>query len=337
MAISAGNENDDITRACSGSPILQAPADARCSGADATKKIILAIVIICALSSLGVFASWWLAFSIGLTILGTLGYLERAFNIKWSNRWSFSLLILFVLFSAAYIITSSIKSKHSERQITDLSKLYRPIEETALKHFPELPKEEAIKNYLNSISRIEADNKQLKEKNSKNEQRISEFMMTSKISEEMASQANKRAAEATRIAEGERSARKKIEERLADRSLTDAQLTAIADKVKPFSGQEFLITTYWDLKEPLSIANRIYAALNRAGWKYIKHERGSVLLGGMAGVLVYAHPAAEERTKKAAVSLVSALTTEGIASELREQNDPNNPNNRLYLNVGTKP
>jgi hypothetical protein len=301
------------------------------------KRIILIILIICALSALGVFASWWLAFSIGLTILGTLGYLERAFKINWSNRWSFSLLILFVFLSGAYIITSSIKSKHSEKQIADLSKLYKPIEETALEHFPELPKEKAIKTYLNRISKIEADNKQLKEENSKNEQRISELMTKSRTSEEIASQANKQATEATRIAGEERLARRKIEERLADRSLTDAQLTAIANRVKPFSGQEFLVTTFWDLKEPLSMANRIYAALNLAGWKYIKHETGSFLLGGVAGVLVYVHPSADERTKKAAAALVSALTTEGIASELREQNAPNNPNDRLYLNVGTKP
>ena len=138
-------------------------------------------------------------------------------------------------------------------------------------------------------------------------------------------------------AKGERLARKKIEERLADRSLTDAQVRVIADKLKLFSGQEFGITTYWDLKEPLSMANRIYGALNLAGWKYLKPESATFLLGGVAGVLVYVHPAADELTKKAAASLVSALTKEGITLELREQNDPKNPNNRLYFNVGTKP
>ncbi len=138
-------------------------------------------------------------------------------------------------------------------------------------------------------------------------------------------------------AEGERLARKKIEERLADRSLTDAQITEIANKVRPFSGQEFGITTYWDLKEALDIANRILKALNLAGWKYLKPERPSFLFAGIAGVLVYAHPAADERTKEAAASLVSALTKEGIASELRAQIFPENPHNRLYLSVGTKP
>jgi hypothetical protein len=60
-------------------------------------------------------------------------------------------------------------------------------------------------------------------------------------------------------------------------------------------------------------------------------------LGEVAGVLVYVHPIADERTKKAADSLVSALTKEGIHSEVRKQNAPNNPSNKLHINVGKKP
>jgi hypothetical protein len=150
-------------------------------------------------------------------------------------------------------------------------------------------------------------------------------------------QANKQAAEANRIAEGERLARKKIEERLADRSLTDAQLRAIANKLKRFTGQEFRITTYWDSKEPLSLANRIYAALNLAGWKYLKHEKWTGLFGGVEGVLVYVHPAADERTRSACEALISALIEEGISSGRREKNDPQHPDNTIDLNVGAKP
>src|SRR5271157_4978261 len=157
-------------------------------GDSATKRIILTILIICALSALGIFVSWWFAISISLIILGTFGYLEQIFNVKWSRRLRVLLLILFVVFSGAYTVTNFIKSKHSERQIANLSSLYRPIEESALEHYPELPKEKAIKNYLDGINNIEADNKQLKEENSKNKQQISELTMKSKISEEMAYQ-----------------------------------------------------------------------------------------------------------------------------------------------------
>ena len=58
-----------------------------------------------------------------------------------------------------------------------------------------------------------------------------------------------------------------IEQRLADRKLTDAQVIAIADIIKPFAGQEFVITTYWDLKEPMAVTNRIFGALTDRRWE----------------------------------------------------------------------
>jgi energy-coupling factor transporter transmembrane protein EcfT len=300
------------------------------------KRIIFIILIIMlALFVIGAFVSWWLVFSIGLTILGTLGYLERAFGIRLPSKWVISLLILFVLLSFAYIVTGFIKSNHSEKKIAELSNLYSPIEDTASEHFPGLPREKAIKNYLGSISKIEADNKQLKEENLINKQQISELIIKTTQSQEIASQANRQATEANHIAEEERLARRKIETKLADRSLTDAQCITIANKVKSFSGQEFLITAYWDSKESLAIANRIASALNYAGWKYIPHERGSWLFGGVVGVLVYFNPTASERTKKAADILVSALKKEGIISELK-QNNPGNVDNRININVGSK-
>ena len=149
--------------------------------------------------------------------------------------------------------------------------------------------------------------------------------------------ANQAAAEAKQKAEEDRLARVKIEQRLADRKLTDAQVAVIVDKLKVFADQEFEVTPYWELREPMATANRIADALTLAGWKYIPPKSAEVLLGGVAGVLVYVHPSASERTKKAADSLVSALTKEGIASELRGLNDPKNPTNKLHLNVGTKP
>ena len=145
------------------------------------------------------------------------------------------------------------------------------------------------------------------------------------------------AAQATRIAEGEKLARVRIEQRLADRVLTYVQIEAISDKVRPFSGQEYEITTFWDLKEPLAIADRIHTALQLAGWEYLKPERTRVILGGREGVRVNVNPAADERTKEAAKSLVTALNGEDIASQLREQGDPNNPHNKIYLSIGTKP
>jgi hypothetical protein len=129
---------------------------------------------------------------------------------------------------------------------------------------------------------------------------------------------------------------KAIQERLADRQLTDEQVAKIADSVKSFSGQELDVTTYWDLKECLAIANRIYEPLHLSGWEYIKPERGRWLMAGISGIQVFVNPKAEDKTKSAAKALVDALKAAKLDAELRDENDPN-PKNIISLNVGIKP
>jgi hypothetical protein len=130
---------------------------------------------------------------------------------------------------------------------------------------------------------------------------------------------------------------KNLQSRLADRQLTDAQLSRIARKLKSFAGQEFKITAYWDVKESLKIANRIYAALIGAGWTFIPPKSATFLMAGSVGVLVWTHPGASESTKKAAAALISALNQEDTASEPREQNPANPRSDEIELSVGTKP
>jgi hypothetical protein len=114
----------------------------------------------------------------------------------------------------------------------------------------------------------------------------------------------------------------KIKQRMSDRQLTDNQVSQIADKLKPFTGQEFSIVTPLDL----------------AGWKYIKLERATFMMGGIEGVQVWRHPNAEERVQKAADALVAALNDTGVATVLKLQSSENNPiDNKLTLDVGTKP
>jgi hypothetical protein len=155
--------------------------------------------------------------------------------------------------------------------------------------------------------------------------------------------ANERAANAeeatvtlSKATEDERAARLKIDQTLADRVCGNAQSEVIAANTKPFAGQEFQLTTYWESKEPMAVSNCIYGALLGAGWKFIPYEHGSALLGGIIGVLVYVHPEAAQQTKNAANTLVSVLVKEGIQSELRQQNDPSHPNNTIILSIGTK-
>src|SRR5207245_2125309 len=99
------------------------------------------------------------------------------------------------------------------------------------------------------------------------------------------------------------------------------------------------VTTYWEMKEPMAIANRISRALWSVGWKYLPDEGGkSVIVGVLTGFLIYIHPDADTRTKRAASALVSALNKVGIVAELRLQNPTNNPkHNTIHLEIGTKP
>ena len=105
--------------------------------------------------------------------------------------------------------------------------------------------------------------------------------------------------------------------------MTDEQVTKIANKIRSFGDQEYKVTTFWDLKEPLAISHRIHQALTLAAWKYIPvGPGGAFLLGGIAGVQVWVHPEADQRVREAAETLVRALNDEDITAELRQQNHP---------------
>jgi hypothetical protein len=128
----------------------------------------------------------------------------------------------------------------------------------------------------------------------------------------------------------------RLTRRFADRTLTDAQVLKIANDIIGFQGQEFDITTFWDLREPLAIANRIGQTLATGRWKYVQPKQGGFLLGGISGVQVFVHPAADERVKRAADLLAASLTREGIPAVVKEQNPSNPKDEMIHINVGTK-
>jgi hypothetical protein len=119
--------------------------------------------------------------------------------------------------------------------------------------------------------------------------------------------------------------------------LTDAQVKSISDAVRPFAGQEFDVTPYWDITESLAIANRIAGALVAGGWKYVAPEKSGFMLGGIPGVQVWTHPTADDKVKRAALSLLMVLNREGIESVAKTQNSANPPDSKLHLIVGSKP
>jgi hypothetical protein len=130
---------------------------------------------------------------------------------------------------------------------------------------------------------------------------------------------------------------KKIMQRMADRILTNQQIQEIADKIKEYAGQEVQIVTYWDMKEPLALSNQLYTSFDRAGWKYIKPERATFMLGGTEGIQVWRHPKGDDRVQKAADALVAALNAANLDAVLKLQNAANPIDNKINLNVGTKP
>jgi hypothetical protein len=150
-----------------------------------------------------------------------------------------------------------------------------------------------------------------------------------------ADHATERATQAIADAERERLARLEIEQRLAPRALSDAQIEAIAAKLRVFSGlAEYTITTFWDLQEPVALSTRIHEALQASGWNYTKSE--GFLLGGLAGVHVWTHPDATMEVKEAATALIEALNSAGIAAVPRQQNPVNPIDTKIGINVGTK-
>lgn len=148
--------------------------------------------------------------------------------------------------------------------------------------------------------------------------------------ESQIAQANERAANAELETE-------RLKKELADRTLTDQQVLSIGNKLKEFKGQQYTITAYWDSPESLNIANRIHLALKVvAEWAYSDEGSKGMLLGGIVGVQVWTHPAADESTKRAAKGLVAALDAEGITAVPKEQNPQNPKSNMIAVNVGSR-
>jgi flagellar biosynthesis GTPase FlhF len=142
--------------------------------------------------------------------------------------------------------------------------------------------------------------------------------------------ANERAANAELQTE-------RLRRQLADRTLSDDQITYIGNSLKPFKGQPYTVTAYWDSKESLNLANRIHVALQAvAGWSYSDEGSKSMMLGGEVGVMIWTHPDADESTGQAAKALINVLNTEGIEAEPRQQNPKNPKSNTIAVNVGSR-
>ena len=127
-----------------------------------------------------------------------------------------------------------------------------------------------------------------------------------------------------------------LETRLAARTLSDQQATAIKKRLEKFAGQTFQIIPYWQNRESMAIANRIANLLGDAGWKLHNPESFTTLVGVVTGVFVSADKGASEHARRAARDLTSALNDNEIDAT-EEENDNPTPSNEIHMKVGIKP
>jgi hypothetical protein len=164
-----------------------------------------------------------------------------------------------------------------------------------------------------------------------------EFEKYQQDSNERISAADARAAEANRIAEGERLARLKLEKEMAWRSLDDAQRRKLIVAVRQFAGQVFDLVTYQDDPEAKNFANILAQALLDAGWKL---EPPSAFLAFQIelGVRFEIAPSAEAKIAPAVNALHEICQEIGITASagLREGLENDKPH-AIKVRVGKKP
>ena len=82
--------------------------------------LVITIVIILLVGILG---STWVALSIAIILLGTIGYLERIFPFKLSFRFRICLLISFLFCSLSLLIITALEKSSSNRLKADVTTL----------------------------------------------------------------------------------------------------------------------------------------------------------------------------------------------------------------------
>jgi len=123
-------------------------------------------------------------------------------------------------------------------------------------------------------------------------------------------------ARLSKIAEDERLARIKIEEKIAPRRFTAEQKKTIASKLRVFAGQKTFLRPYKGDTESIELAEDIFDALGPrgAGWdvSFLPIETEQTGADIISGILVGVFPAATKKDKEAAKNLVAAISAERL-------------------------
>jgi hypothetical protein len=134
--------------------------------------------------------------------------------------------------------------------------------------------------------------------------------------QQAAGEALKEAARLNGVAEQERLARLKLEEKMADRHLTLNQQKAIADKLRQFAGQILNVLAYNSDGEIIGITNDILAAITMrpgsAGW-LVTVVPGQEMNRAVRGILIEYKEGADVHTIAAGTALAEALRAQNLA------------------------
>ena len=128
-----------------------------------------------------------------------------------------------------------------------------------------------------------------------------------------AAEAESHLAEALRRAQDAEIASARVADRVADRTLTPAQQSRIAVRLRQFGARRIDVIIIGDTGEIGNITALIDSAIQQAGWAV--HLVGKAISGlNISGVFVGTHIGSDPSIESAASGLVSALQSEGIAS-----------------------
>jgi hypothetical protein len=165
--------------------------------------------------------------------------------------------------------------------------------------------------------------------------------LTSKVEQAKAStaEANARAQETEQELAGANDRAQEAQQELlhlkAPRALSDEALRTLKVALKPFAGQPWAVTTFWELKEPVNFATLLFDSLNSAGWKYDDSGRKGLLPEGLAGVEVLVQQRADTKVKAAAAALVAVLNKYGFNAAMKLMTNSEDLD-KIQINVGTK-
>jgi hypothetical protein len=127
-----------------------------------------------------------------------------------------------------------------------------------------------------------------------------------------------------------------LQRRLAARTLSDQQASAIAEKVRTSAGQTFQVIAYWKIPESLALAERIGAILTAAGWKIDQPKSFTTIIDVVAGVIIDIDANESPEVKVAANSLLEALRANDVFATLSDTFNRQPPSHKINIAVGIK-